>query len=101
MGRISAEGIAIPDARKTAIEQLKFPSSAKDLQRFLGVTAFLARFITHLSKVAAPLHELVHAEEFKPSQVHRQAFETLKRLVVNSPVLMHFVRVYGCLVRLL
>ena len=55
----SAEGLT-PDPEKVkAIQQLKEPTSVKELQRFLGTVNYLAKFLPRLSDVSEPLRKLL------------------------------------------
>jgi len=87
---VTTKGLEIPDERKRAIEELEFPETKEELLRFLGVCAFISRFITHFSKLAAPLHILAHSDNFEVKEEHVQSFEQLKQLIVNAPVLHHY-----------
>lgn len=56
---ISASGVK-PDAQKvSAIMNYQRPSCKKDLQRFLGMVNYLAKFIPDLSTTTAPLRILL------------------------------------------
>ena len=56
--KISGKGIS-PDLDKVkAIKSLPFPKSVQDLQRFLGMIAYLGKFIPQLSEQTQQLREL-------------------------------------------
>ena len=57
--KISEKGIS-PDPEKVkAIKDMPFPSSKQDLQRFLGMIAYLSKFILQLSEETHLLRELL------------------------------------------
>ena len=67
------------------------PENKSDLQRFLGMVTYLGKFVPNLSEVSAPLRELLEknvAWSFDTPQ--QQAFQELKLLITNSPVLEYF-----------
>ena len=43
---------------RSAIKNLKVPQDSKDLQRFLGMVTYLAKWISNLSEKTALLREL-------------------------------------------
>ena len=56
---LSKDGLK-PDQKKTeAITAMPTPKSKEELQRFLGMLTYLAKFIPNLSQVASPLRKLL------------------------------------------
>nr|XP_039255361.1 uncharacterized protein K02A2.6-like [Styela clava] len=52
-----------PDPNKVkAVQDMPVPENVKDLQRFLGVITYLAKFIPNLSQIAAPLRNLLEKD---------------------------------------
>ena len=52
---LSAESLK-PDPKKVeAIKQMNYPTSKEEIQRFLGVMTYLAKFIPNLLEIASPL----------------------------------------------
>ena len=82
-----------PDSNKIkAILQYTRPTSKHDLQRLLGMTNFIAKFLPKLSEVTAPLRELIKKNnEFDWLETHKQAFVTLKNLIVQSETNQNYV----------
>ena len=69
----------------------KPPKSQKELQRFLGQVNFLRRFISNSAgklTVFSPLLKLKDSEEFKWEEVHKEAFEAVKKCLAEPPVLI-------------
>jgi transposase InsO family protein len=81
-----------PDSNKIkAILQYTRPTSKHDLQRLLGMTNFIAKFLPKLSEVTAPLRELIKKNnEFDWLETHEQAFVKLKNLIVQSETLRYY-----------
>lgn len=78
-----------PDPEKVkAITDIKNIKDKKDLERFLGVTNYLSKFIPNYSTKTAPLRELLKKDcLFQWDQPQENAFNCLKNDLVNSPVL--------------
>ena len=64
-----------------AVTQMSPPKNKEELQRFLGMLTYLARFIPNLSQISAPLRIILE----KPTQWHWQdeqkSFKTLKQSI--------------------
>ena len=59
---VSKEGLK-PDSKKTeAIKNMARPKNTEELQRFLGMITYLAKFIPNLSQTAAPLRTLLEKD---------------------------------------
>lgn len=104
-----------PDPEKVkAIVEMQSPKSKKELQRLLGMTNYLSKFVDQYSTITAPLRALLQKETAwvrTPSQ--QQAFEKLKAAIVKAPTLGIYeaskplylqtdasnVRVGGCLLQ--
>jgi hypothetical protein len=57
---------------------------------FIGFCNFYRRFIKSFSEIACPLHDLTKAgQPWKWDENEQFAFETLKRMICESPVLIH------------
>lgn len=56
------------------------PTTARHVMSFLGLVGYYCRFVRELSKISAPLHQLLHRDscwEWTPK--YQQVFETLKQ----------------------
>ena len=83
----------LPDQRKVAaILNMPPPSDRQGVLRLLGMATYLSRFCPNFSSVTAPIRQLLLKEsEFCwRSEVHGVAFDKLKSLFVNAPVLAYF-----------
>ncbi|XP_014261398.1 uncharacterized protein K02A2.6-like [Cimex lectularius] len=88
---LSQEGVA-PDPNKVkAITEMEPPKDIKEVQRFMGMVTFLAKFIPKRSEIMAPITSLVslnNAFVWGPSQ--QIAFERIKDLLTSSSCLTIF-----------
>jgi hypothetical protein len=64
------------------------PKSLKALKGFLGLTGYYRKFIKGHGSIAAPLTDLLKKNAFLWSEVAEQAFQNLKVVVTNPPVLV-------------
>ena len=85
---ISAEGLK-PDQRKVeAIQNIESPGNKTDLQRFLGMINYLARYIPDLSTRTMPLRMLLDQNVlWMWNNEQEKAWKELKELVSSEPVL--------------
>jgi len=88
---LSKDGVK-PDPKKTeAIAAMPAPKNREELQRFIGMLTYLAKFIPNLSQVASPLRTLLEKEtEWHWHNDQEQSFKMLKQLATETPVLKYF-----------
>nr|XP_034840382.1 uncharacterized protein LOC117996432 [Maniola hyperantus] len=87
----SSKGISPDKNRISAIENMQKPADKKGLERFLGVTNYLSRFIPRYSELSAPLRELLgQNNNFEWSDYHDRAFNLLKAKISSAPVLKYY-----------
>lgn len=91
LGYVVEKGQLRPDPVKVkAVEDWPTPSTRKQLQRFLGFANFYRRFVKNYSRIAAPLTGLTSIKQpFVWSSAAQAAFEKLKTMFTNAPVLIH------------
>ncbi|XP_077359632.1 uncharacterized protein LOC144005381 [Festucalex cinctus] len=91
LGFIIEGGQLRADPVKTqAVVDWPSPKTRKQLQRFLGFANFYRRFIRNYSLRAAPLTKLTSSKiPFRWTPSAEGAFNVLKQLFVNPPVLTH------------
>lgn len=91
LGFVVEDGHLFPDPEKVeAIRCYKLPTTAKDMQRFLGLCNFFGRFIYKFSDIAQPLTDIQNkpAKKF-PALLEanrknvEEAFNKLKEALVN------------------
>lgn len=89
LGHTFTQGaVTIHSDRTRPIDQFPTPRNQKQLARFLGMTAFYARFIKDYAVITQPLNQLKRKDSkwtWGPEQ--QQAFTALKAALVSSPVL--------------
>ena len=92
--RVTQEGIEIPTSRVDAIIRYPEPKSRKELERFLGLVAFIHRFVPYISQVTTGLNALRGAKsekEFVASwqPQHSAAFGKAKEMISSTTMLVH------------
>ena len=89
LGHVVGGGrIAPVMAKVEAILKLPTPATRRELQRFLGMVGYYRRFCPNFSQVAAPLTSLVSPKvNFVWSDACQRAFDSLRSLLVSSPIL--------------
>ncbi|KAK9412177.1 hypothetical protein NXF25_003352 [Crotalus adamanteus] len=97
--RVSAVGIEMDPSKVRSVLEWQAPRTRRQLQRFLGFANFYRQFIPSFADVALPLTQLLRtkhrAGKPRPKQpldwtvACQQAFESLKRLFAQEPVLIH------------
>ncbi|UYV84069.1 hypothetical protein LAZ67_X001057 [Cordylochernes scorpioides] len=88
---VDKDGIQ-PDSEKVeAIKKFPVPKSVCDIQSYLGLCSYYRRFIKNFSKIAAPLQILLKKDQkFIWTQEQKDSFESLKKALMQKPVLGHF-----------
>lgn len=88
---ISAEGIKPDEAKVKAITNFETPKSKKDVQRFLGMLNYQARYVPDLSSKTQVLRNLTEEKnQFQWTAVEQKSFEELKAILTSTPVLKFF-----------
>ncbi|MGZ7847990.1 RNase H-like domain-containing protein, partial [Haemophilus sp. SZY H57] len=87
---VHRRGIEIDQNKSSAIEKLRYPSSKKELQSFLGKVNYLRRFIANVAgktKVFSPLLRLKNGSSFEWKDEHSQAFDQIKQYLMKAPLI--------------
>ena len=89
--KLSQHGIS-PDPEKVkAIREMPVPINKSDLQRFLGMVAYLAKFIPHLSNETLILRELIAKDAvWQFTENHIRQFAKVKNLISENILLKFF-----------
>ncbi|GFS36678.1 transposon Tf2-6 polyprotein [Nephila pilipes] len=67
------------------------PKSKTEVRRLLGMVNFLSKFILNVSKVTAPLREIIHENvEFNWGKEQELSFVNIKELLAKAPILKVF-----------
>lgn len=70
---------------------MKTPTDLKQLKRFLGMVSYLQKFLPNVSKETEVLRNLDKANvEFEWKEHHAQAFDKVKQLITQAPVLSYY-----------
>ena len=92
MGHVITKDGLKPDPDKVkAVNNMPKPTCKQEALSLLGFINYLAKFLPKLSEVAQPLRDLTRANaQFIWSRQHNKAFEDMKKLVVQHPVLKYY-----------
>lgn len=87
---VSASGIRADPTKVSAVKDWPRPTTAKGVQRFLGMCAFYHKFIRSLSTIAAPLYALTAKNcPFIWKDDEEEAFCRLKTCLTDIPALAY------------
>ncbi|GJV53448.1 reverse transcriptase domain-containing protein [Tanacetum coccineum] len=87
--KISKNRIEVDKAKVDVIAKLPYPTTVKGVRSFLGHAGFYRRFIKDFSKISRPMTHLRKKNTlFIFSNECIQAFETLKKKLTESPILI-------------
>lgn len=89
LGHIIEDGSLRPSKQKTlAVMNFPVPANVKQVQSFLGLTGYFRKFIPQYALIARPLSNLLKDKvEFRFEEEQRQAFQHLKTILSQDPVL--------------
>jgi hypothetical protein len=88
---VSSQGLKPDSSKQNAITDLKAPKTRAELETFLGMVNYLAKFAPNLAEITAPLRSLLQKEvEFLWDDPQSRAFEKVKAVITNAPVLGYF-----------
>ena len=88
---LTSEGVKADPRKVSAILDMPALENKSDLQRFLRMVTYLGKFVSNLSEVSAPFRVLLEKDivwSFDTPQ--QQAFQELKLIITNTPVLKYF-----------
>ena len=87
---ISNQGILADLEKIEVINKLPRPTCQKQLQSFLGLVAYVQRFIPHCSELTAPLSRLLQVDvPFMWTPECEQSIVTLKEKLTTAPILQY------------
>ena len=86
---VSADGVRCDPAKIEKVHAWTAPKCVKDVKSFLGLASYYRRFIKGFATIANPLTALTKKEnKFIWSEKCQQAFDELKELLTNAPILV-------------
>ena len=67
---------------------MPYPTNVKELQRFLGMVNYLAKFIPNLTSHTVNLRKLLEKDtKWYYDKIHIKEIDTLKSLIIKPPIL--------------
>ena len=88
---ISKEGIRPTDERVRCVLEAPPPQNKQQLQSFLGLMTYNAKFLPSLSHVLHPLNRLLQKNvQWRWAEKERKSFEAAKALVADRQYLAHY-----------
>jgi transposase InsO family protein len=87
---VSTHGVQLHPDNLEAIKAMQPPQTKKELERFLGLGNYFAKFIPKFATIAEPLFTLKrnHARNYIWLPRHQEAFEAVKEALVHAPTLL-------------
>jgi hypothetical protein len=81
--------VTMDPVKVTGVEEWKEPKTVKDIRKFLGFCNFYQHFIRGFSQIAKPLNNLLKkGATWMFGNAEKAAFEKLKKLICEEPVLI-------------
>ena len=92
IGHIATDkGLCVDPSKVWAIMEMPPPPDVAAVQRLLGMTQYLAKFLPHLSDITKPLWDLTQKSmAWVWDQPQQKALETLKEAVASTPILRYY-----------
>lgn len=92
LGQIIENGTVSPSPEKIkAVLIFPEPTTIKQVQSFLGLTGYFRKFIEKYSIITKPLSDLLRKEkDFQFEEAEKEAFNKLKQILSEEPVLQIF-----------
>ena len=88
---VSKEGVKPTQSRVKSAHDSPAPQNKQELQSFLGMTTYNAKFMPHLSQTLHPLHQLLRKNtKWQWKTKHQQAFVKAKQLLCEDTMLVHY-----------
>ena len=82
-----------------ALQEFPIPTNLTKSRLFIGLVSYYCRFVENLSKIASPITELTEKGcPFVWDKAQQTAFQRLKDILSNAPILAHYNPSYETLV---
>ena len=87
----TSDGLGIDPTKVKAIVDMPNPTDVPGVQRLLGLSQYLAKFLPHLSDIMKPLRDLTRNDtEWVWETSQQKALDTLKKAVASTPALRYY-----------
>lgn len=87
----SKDGLKPDQSKVEAIIQMPTPECKKDVERFLGMVTYLAKFVPNMSQNTEPLRRLTRDEvAWHWEEEHQNTFNNLKTTLTEAPLLRYY-----------
>ena len=91
LGHTISQGVEADPRKATAIYDMPNPTTVKELQRFLGITNYVSKFITNYSEITSPLRQLLEKDvTWSFDKPQETAILELKRRITSNTLLRFF-----------
>ncbi|CAH8629063.1 unnamed protein product [Dicrocoelium dendriticum] len=88
---LTSDGIRVDPGKIKAIQEMPSPNDVKAVHRLNGMVNYLSRFLPGLADVMTPIRQLTHkGVNWSWGKEQDLAFETIKNLISNAPVLGYY-----------
>src|SRR2546421_3442906 len=85
---VGRDGLKPDPGKIEKIKNLKRPTNLTTLRGVLGLFSYYRKFVKNFTRIAKPMNELLKKDnEFKWTEKQQEAFETLKRKLIEYPIL--------------
>lgn len=87
---VSESGVGTDPDKIECIKTWSIPQDVSELRSFLGLCSYYRRYIIGFSDIAKCLHQLTEkGRKFVGTNESQEAFEILKSMLVQAPILAH------------
>ena len=85
---VGRDGVKTDPQKVAAVQDWPVPTCVADVKSFVGLCTYYRRFVKQFAQIASPLHQLTRkGARFEWSATCQVAFDSLKRALVEAPVL--------------
>jgi hypothetical protein len=85
---INHEGIKMDPAKVSAVQEYPAPESKTEVHAFMGLVGYYCHYIPGCSKITEPINRTLKKDiPFSWMDEAQNAFETLKRILTEAPIL--------------
>ena len=89
--KVNENGLQPLEEKVDAIVNIAPPANVSELRAFLGMVQYYARFLSNLSSILAPLHELLKKDVcWKWTSSAQRSFDACKNALTSASLLVHY-----------